>query len=111
MIGNLPIIQIIIAILLMVAILLQNRGSGLSNIFGGSGNIYRTKRGLEKKLFTLTGWQPQKLDIQKSPAGSVKRRLADIIKIKKLVGWTPKTKLDSGLTKTIEWYKIHPISK
>lgn len=51
---NLQIIQIIIAILLMLAILLQNRESGLSNIFGGSGNIYRTKRGLEKKLFTLT---------------------------------------------------------
>jgi len=51
---NLQIIQIIIAVLLMLAILLQNRSSGLSNIFGGSGNIYRTKRGLEKKLFTFT---------------------------------------------------------
>ncbi len=51
---NLQIIQIIIAVLLMAAILLQNRGVGLSTIFGGSGNIYRTKRGLEKKLFILT---------------------------------------------------------
>ena len=38
----------------MVAILLQNRGVGLSGVFGGSGNIYRTKRGVEKKLFIAT---------------------------------------------------------
>ena len=51
---NLQIVQIIIAILLMLAVLLQNRGVGLSGVFGGSGNIYRTKRGIEKKLFILT---------------------------------------------------------
>ena len=51
---NLQIAQIIIAVLLMLAILLQNRGVGLSGIFGGSGAIYRTKRGLEKKLFYST---------------------------------------------------------
>ena len=46
--------QIIVSLLLVIAILLQNRGSGLSAVFGGGGNIYRTKRGLEKGLFTLT---------------------------------------------------------
>lgn len=51
---NLQIIQIIIAVLLMTAILSQNRGVGLSGVFGGAGNIYRTKRGLEKKLFIST---------------------------------------------------------
>lgn len=51
---NLQIFQIIIAILLMLAVLLQNRGVGLSGVFGGSGHVYRTKRGLEKKLFILT---------------------------------------------------------
>lgn len=53
-IRNLQIIQIAVAVLLMLSILLQNRGVGLSGIFGGSGNIYRTKRGLEKKLFVAT---------------------------------------------------------
>ena len=48
------IFQIIIAILLIAAILLQNRGVGLSGIFGGSGNVYRTKRGFEKTLFIIT---------------------------------------------------------
>ena len=46
--------QIVIAVLLMSAILLQNRGTGLSGIFGGGGNIYRAKRGMEKILFTST---------------------------------------------------------
>lgn len=51
---NLQIAQIIVAVLLMLAILSQNRGVGLSGVFGGTGNIYRTKRGLEKKLFIAT---------------------------------------------------------
>ena len=38
----------------MAAILLQNRGAGLGGIFGGSGNVFATKRGLEKKLFYAT---------------------------------------------------------
>ena len=38
----------------MVAILLQARGTGLGVTFGGGGNVYRTKRGVEKKLFQLT---------------------------------------------------------
>lgn len=50
----LNIFQIVIAILLITVILLQSRGSGLSGIFGGSGNIYQTKRGIEKNLFIAT---------------------------------------------------------
>jgi len=50
----LSIIQIIISILLMVAVLLQQRGTGLGAVFGGEGNVYRTKRGLEKSLFIAT---------------------------------------------------------
>lgn len=48
------IIQLITAILLIVAILIQSRGAGLGSAFGGSDNIYRTKRGAEKGLFILT---------------------------------------------------------
>ena len=46
--------QVVISILLIVAILLQNRGAGLGSAFGGSGGVYLTKRGLEKKLFIAT---------------------------------------------------------
>ena len=47
-------IQAIASILLIVAILLQNRGSGLGGIFGGEGNVYRTKRGAEQTIFIVT---------------------------------------------------------
>lgn len=46
--------QFSLAILLIVSILLQARGSGLSAAFGGEGNVFRTKRGVEKRLFQLT---------------------------------------------------------
>lgn len=46
--------QIVIAVLLVASILLQNRGTGLSGVFGGASNIYRTKRGIEKTLFFAT---------------------------------------------------------
>lgn len=48
------VIQLIVAVLLSAAILLQSRGTGLGMAFGGEGNIYRTKRGLEKSLFRAT---------------------------------------------------------
>ncbi|HBK34717.1 preprotein translocase subunit SecG [Candidatus Uhrbacteria bacterium RIFOXYA2_FULL_40_9] len=50
----LNIAQIILACLLIVAILLQARGSGLGAAFGGGGSVYRTKRGMEKHLFQAT---------------------------------------------------------
>jgi preprotein translocase subunit SecG len=43
--------QVAISVLLMVSILMQNRGASLSGIFGGSDNVFRTKRGVEKILF------------------------------------------------------------
>lgn len=48
------IIQLVVAILLTVSILLQNRGSGLSGAFGGDFGGYYTKRGMEKFLFYLS---------------------------------------------------------
>jgi preprotein translocase subunit SecG len=48
------IVQIVVGVLLITAILLQSRGSGLSAVFGGAGDVYRTKRGLEKIIFIGT---------------------------------------------------------
>lgn len=47
----LSIIQIILSILLVAAILLQQRGTGLGAAFGGAAEVFRTKRGIEKGLF------------------------------------------------------------
>ena len=46
--------QLILAVLVIVSILLQQQGSGLGAAFGGEGNFYRSKRGLEKVLFYTT---------------------------------------------------------
>ncbi len=45
------VVQIIVSILLVGAVLLQQKGVGLGSAFGGSGQIYRTRRGIEKWLF------------------------------------------------------------
>ena len=46
--------QVVVSLLLITVILLQNRGTGLGSAFGGSGGVYLTKRGIEKKLFIAT---------------------------------------------------------
>lgn len=49
------IIQTVLAVLLMIAVLLQAQGTGLGAGFGGEGgNLYRTRRGVEKRLHTIT---------------------------------------------------------
>ncbi len=50
----LSITQIIISVLLISAILLQQRGEGLSSVFGGEGGTYFKKRGMEKILYIAT---------------------------------------------------------
>lgn len=47
-------IQIALSVLLVIAILMQARGSGVGESFGGSGAVYRTRRGIEKSLYTAT---------------------------------------------------------
>ncbi len=50
----LDIIQVVLAILLTTAILLQARGANVGLAFGGDGSFYRTRRGIEKKLHITT---------------------------------------------------------
>lgn len=50
----LQIAQVIVSIFLIISILLQNRGAGLSGVFGGGDNVYSVKRGAEKALFNAT---------------------------------------------------------
>ncbi|HUT96062.1 MAG TPA: preprotein translocase subunit SecG [Candidatus Paceibacterota bacterium] len=50
----LNIVQIVIAVLLSILILIQQRGTGLSSAFGGEGGVYFKKRGAEKVIFIAT---------------------------------------------------------
>lgn len=50
----LNIVQLVLAGLFTALVLLQARGAGLGSAFGGSGNVFRTRRGIEKKLQVAT---------------------------------------------------------
>ena len=51
---TLAVLQVIVAVAIIVLILLQERSSGLSAIFGGEGSVYQTRRGLEKVVLWAT---------------------------------------------------------
>jgi len=53
----LPFIQIIVAVLLIIFVLLQQRGTDLGSAFGGGGGeggFYSTRRGVQQKIFWAT---------------------------------------------------------
>lgn len=53
----LPYIQIVLAIVLIAAILLQQTGAAMGGAFGGGDNFssaFHTRRGFEKTLFIVT---------------------------------------------------------
>lgn len=50
----LMVITIASALLMIIAILLQQRGASLGAGFGGSSELYTTRRGLDKNLFEVT---------------------------------------------------------
>jgi preprotein translocase subunit SecG len=48
------IVQIILGVALTVSILLQARGAGLGSVFGGTGTVFKTRRGIDRLLFRIT---------------------------------------------------------
>lgn len=52
--NSFTIIQMILAVLIVIAVIMQSRGSSGGMAFGGSGESYRAKKGIEKVLFYST---------------------------------------------------------
>jgi preprotein translocase subunit SecG len=60
--GKLPVLvylylaQIVLAIAIIAIVLVQLKDAGMSNMFGGGGDmgVYKTRRGVEKTLFNAT---------------------------------------------------------
>lgn len=51
----LPFSQIAVSVLLVIVILLQQRGTGLGGAFGGGdGSFFTTRRGIQQKLYLVT---------------------------------------------------------
>jgi preprotein translocase subunit SecG len=50
----LSIVQIIVSIFLIICILLQQRGAALDSAFGGGGEFYSARRGMQKTILWIT---------------------------------------------------------
>ncbi|MCL4507286.1 MAG: preprotein translocase subunit SecG [Chloroflexi bacterium] len=50
----LGIAQLVLAVALIVAVLVQSKGEELGGVFGGAQSVYQTRRGVDKMLFTIT---------------------------------------------------------
>jgi preprotein translocase subunit SecG len=46
--------QILVSVALIVSVLMQARGAGLSATFGGDSSVYRSRRGIERRLWQFT---------------------------------------------------------
>ena len=46
--------QLVVCVAVTFAILLQSRGSGLGATFGGESSVYRSRRGVEARLYQFT---------------------------------------------------------
>jgi preprotein translocase subunit SecG len=46
--------QLLVSLALIASILMQSRGAGLGATFGGDSSVYRSRRGIEKRLFQFT---------------------------------------------------------
>ncbi len=47
-------VLIILSIALIASILMQARGASLGSVFGGSGAVFKTRRGIDKLLYNAT---------------------------------------------------------
>lgn len=47
-------IQLVLSVLIVILVLIQQKGAGLSGVFGGTSNVYSTKRGIDKILHYTT---------------------------------------------------------
>jgi len=46
--------QIVVSVILIILVAIQQRGTALGAGFGGSGEVYSTRRGAQKKIFYAT---------------------------------------------------------
>jgi len=48
------IVNIVLSVVIVVLILIQGKGAGLGSAWGGGGELYQTRRGIEKITLRLT---------------------------------------------------------
>lgn len=63
-------------------------------------------RSVVNMLKTIVGYKGKVVWNRSRPDGQLHRRF-DISKAKKLLNWAPRTSLQDGLQKTVDWYRTH----
>lgn len=48
------ILNIVLSVLIVIFILIQGRGAGMGSAWGGGGELFQTRRGMEKIILWLT---------------------------------------------------------
>jgi len=48
------ILNIVLSVLIIIFILVQGKGAGLGSAWGGGGEMFQTRRGMEKTILWLT---------------------------------------------------------
>lgn len=76
--------------------------SGVYNI--ASGQPISIKQILDL-IFSSIGTPPENLEFDKTKPTMIPKRLIDIQKVIEKTGWIPKTNMEAGINKTMDWYK------
>jgi UDP-glucuronate 4-epimerase len=83
----------------------ENIDGEIFNIGGGSN---KSVNQVVKLLTKLTGVNVE-ISYEHAKVGDVSHTYADISKAKKMLHYKPKTKLEEGLKKFIDWYKTYQV--
>ena len=85
----------------LIRLMNQNKTNGPINI----GNPYEmTMNELAQKILTLMPYSSSKIVYEPLPNDDPRQRKPDISKAKEYLDWTPSTKLEDGLNKTIKYF-------
>lgn len=64
-----------------------------------------TIRELAEHVVKLTGSRSRIVQARPLPADDPTRRKPDITRARRILGWEPKVDLETGLTRTVEWFQ------
>jgi CDP-glucose 4,6-dehydratase len=86
------------------------RGQGLGEAFNAGGGRPHRVLDVVELICRLAGSGVEP-DVRGAgtPSGEIDRQWVDATKLRELTGWEPKFELESGLRRTIDWYRRHPV--
>jgi nucleoside-diphosphate-sugar epimerase len=71
----------------------------------GSGKLVSIREIVGKVVHLVGGMEPTFGALPDRPMEPV--RIADVAQTRERIGWSPRTQLTEGLSRTVEWYKEH----